>query len=114
MMADENDLPASGSEVIDSYGRKENLGGESEYSHTVRLAVRTPAGLPTAAGQKKALRAVLNGKRMTNQVEWKSSNNAVATVSNNGVVTGVAAGTANITASHPAGNTSTAQAVTIV
>jgi len=43
MMADENDLPASGSEVIDSYGRKENLGGESEYSHTVRLAVRTPA-----------------------------------------------------------------------
>ena len=72
-----------------------------------------PAGLPTAAGMKKALRATLNSKRVTNQVSWASSNTAVATVSANGVVTGVAAGTANITATHPAGTASTAQVVTI-
>lgn len=93
-------------------------GGVYPYTQVVgasknAITVTAPAGLPTAAGQKKALRAVLNGKRMTNQVEWKSSNPAVATVSNNGVVVGVSVGTANITATHPAGNVSTAQAVTI-
>lgn len=82
-------------------------------SSKAAVTVTAPAGLPTAVGAKKALRATLNGKRVTNQVTWASSNTAVATVSVNGVVTGVATGTANITASHPAGTTSTAQAVTI-
>lgn len=77
------------------------------------ITVTAPGGLPTTAGAKKALRATLNSKRVTNQVTWSSSNTAVATVSANGVVTGVAAGTASITASHPAGTVSTAQAVTI-
>ena len=35
-------------------------------------------------------------------VKWVSSDPAKATVSPNGVVTGVAAGTADITATHPA------------
>ena len=77
------------------------------------VTVTAPNGLPTAVGMKKALRATLNSKRMTNQVTWASSNPAVATVSPNGVVVGVAAGTANITATHPAGTASAAQAVTI-
>lgn len=93
-------------------------GGVWPYTQAVEavktaITVTAPDGLPTTAGAKKALRAVLNGKRVTNQVTWTSSNPAAATVSSNGVVVGVAPGTANITASHPAGTTSAAQAVTI-
>lgn len=66
-----------------------------------------------AVGANVVLRAVLNGKRATNLVDWTSSAPAVATVSPNGVVTAVSAGTANITASHPAGTTSTAVALTV-
>lgn len=93
-------------------------GGVWPYTQAVaavksQITVTAPGGLPTSVGQKKALRAVLNSKRVTNQVTWKSSNLNVATVSPNGVITAVAAGTANITADHPAGLTSAAQAVTV-
>lgn len=93
-------------------------GGVWPYTQVVdavkeTILVTAPAGLPTAVGQKRALRATLNSKRMTNQVEWHSSNLAVATVSPNGVVTAVGTGTANITATHPAGTVSAAQAVTV-
>ena len=53
-------------------------------------------------GDHAVLRATLGGKRATQVVTWVSSNPAVASVSPNGVVTGVSAGTANITATHPA------------
>lgn len=56
----------------------------------------------TTVGGHIVLRATLGGKRATQAVEWQSSDPAKATVSPNGVVTGVAAGTADITASHPA------------
>ena len=93
-------------------------GGVWPYTQAVSsskatITVSAPAGLPTSVGAKKALRATLNGKRMTNQVTWASSNLAVASVSQNGVVTGVASGTSNITATHPAGVVSAAQVVTI-
>lgn len=52
---------------------------------------------------------VINNK--TNNLKWQSSNQAVATV-NNGVVTGIGAGTTNITVSEGS-NTSNAFAVTI-
>jgi len=93
-------------------------GGVWPYTQAVAaskgaITVTAPNGLPNAVGAKRALRATLNGKRMTNQVTWSSSNPAVASVSPNGVVTGVSAGSANIVAEHPAGTASTAQAVTI-
>lgn len=103
--------------------------GEDSYKYTINflpqgdLAVYTQvvpatkaAIVATAAGGASTsiavgghvpLLATLQGKRYTNVVTWKSSNTAIATVSPNGVVTGVAAGTANITASHDAGTTST-------
>lgn len=52
------------------------------------------------AGEFAVLRATLGGKRATQVVRWDSSDNTVATVSQNGVVTAVAAGTADIVASH--------------
>lgn len=91
-------------------------GGCWPYTQVVdgtKSAIAVTGTGPTTVGMKRALRATLNSKRMTNQVTWASSNSAVATVSQNGVVVGVSAGTANITASHPAGLTSTPVAVTV-
>lgn len=79
----------------------------------ITVAIGSGATAPTVVGDKAAYRATLNGKRVTNQVTWTSSNPAVATVSPNGVVTALSAGSASITASHPAGTTSTAVALTI-
>lgn len=68
----------------------------------------------TTAGPAKTIRATLGGKRATQVVTWVSSAPAIATVSQNGVVKGIAAGTANITCSHPSGSAvSTACAVTV-
>ena len=107
----------------DSYKYSVNFlpqGGVWVYTQAVTtpltaITVTNPkgdAGTLTVGGHT-ALRATLNGKRVTNIVDWNSSDTTVATVSKNGVVTGVAAGTANITASHAAGTTSTATAVTV-
>lgn len=62
----------------------------------------TPATSTVTIGESVPLRATLGGKRATQVVEWVSSNSSVATVSQNGVVTGVKAGSATITANHPA------------
>jgi len=59
------------------------------------------------------LRATMGGKPATQAVSWKSSNPAVASVSPNGVVTGVSVGTAEITASHAAATPSTALMITV-
>lgn len=67
-----------------------------------------------AVGEHVVLRAELGGKRATQAVEWYSSAPDKASVSPNGVVTGVAAGTADITASHPAASAaSTAVKITV-
>lgn len=59
-------------------------------------------GTSVSVGGHTTLRADLGGKWATQVVEWSSSDPAVATVSQNGVVTGVSAGSADITATHPA------------
>lgn len=68
----------------------------------------------TAAGPAKTLRATLGGKRATQVVTWVSSNPAVATVTQNGVVKGISAGTANVTCSHPSGTAASTAAVITV
>lgn len=62
----------------------------------------SPLTLALDVDEVSPVRATLNGHRYTQAVTWTSSDPAVATVSRNGVVTAVSAGTANITASHPA------------
>ena len=67
-----------------------------------------------AAGAKIVLRATLGGHYATQVVAWHSSDLAVASVSQNGVVTAVSTGSANITASHPSATGATvAHAVTV-
>ncbi len=62
----------------------------------------TIADAALAVGDVSVARATLGGKRATQVVTWTTSNPAVATVSPNGVVTAIATGTANISATHPA------------
>jgi uncharacterized protein YjdB len=105
--------------------------GEDSYKYAVNfmpqgdLAVYTqvknatavtlaPLTLALDVGEHGVVRATLGGKRATQVVNWASSNTAVATVSPNGVVTGVSAGTANITATHPAATGSTTPCVVTV
>lgn len=93
--------------------------GEDSYKYTVSFMAQgelivntqvknaTPVTLTAeatavAVGGHITIRATLGGKRATQAVIWNSSNDAVATVSQNGVVTGVSAGSASITATHPA------------
>jgi hypothetical protein len=67
-----------------------------------------------AAGTKVALEATLVSRKYTRGVIWKSTDSTKVTVSANGVFTRVATGTANITATDPATNTtSTTLAVTV-
>lgn len=67
-----------------------------------------------AVGDHAVLRATFAGHEATQLVTWVSSAPAIASVSTNGVVTARAAGTANITASHPSASTaSTAVAITV-
>lgn len=73
-----------------------------------------PVTLALAAGATGVVRATLGAKRATQAVKWSSSAEAVATVSQNGVVRAVGAGTANITATHPAATGATvASAITV-
>ena len=74
----------------------------------------TPTTGSIAVGAYLALRATLGGKRATQVVEWVSSNPSVAEVSSNGIVKGIKAGSATITASHPAASAaSTAVTITV-
>ena len=68
-----------------------------------------------AAGTKQKLQATVNTRNQTRGVRWISSDITKATVSANGIVTGVAAGTASISAVWPeTGTTSTAPSVITV
>lgn len=94
--------------------------GENSYKLTVtevaqgELAIHTLVKAPdpvvitlkgtaiAAIGDKTTYWATIGTKYMTQNVEWSSSDPSVAEVSPNGVVTAIATGTADITATHAA------------
>jgi len=53
------------------------------------------------------------GNNITPRATWASSNQAIATVDNRGIIEGVSAGSANITATYPGGATSDPVVVTV-
>lgn len=109
-------------------GYAETITGEEAFRYTITflpqgdLAVRTvvggttpvtPSTLAVAVGASERLTATVGGRNYTNGVKWSSSDPSKASVSSAGVVTGVAAGSATITATYEAtGNTDTT-AVTV-
>lgn len=122
-----NDEMVSVAKVITD-GYAESITGEEAFRYTVTflsqgdLAVRTVVGgttpvidatLAVAVGAHVPLPATVGGRVYTNGVKWTTDDATVATVSSAGVVTGVAAGSATITATYEAtGNTDTC-AVTV-
>lgn len=80
---------------------------------TATAVVTAPATLPLAASAKSALTASLSSDPITFDVTWATSNAAVATVSNTGVVKGISAGTANITATYASATGAGTTAVTV-
>lgn len=81
---------------------------------TTPTVVNASGSASLAVGGHAVLRATLGGHRVTQLVEWSSSNPAVATVSPNGVVTAQGTGTASITCAHPAASgPSTAVTITV-
>lgn len=109
-------------------GYAESITGEEAFRYTITflsqgdLAVRTvvgggsvvtPSTLTVASGAKSRLSATVGGRKYTNGVKWSSSNPTKATVSSAGVVTGVAAGSATITATFEATGGTDTTAVTV-
>ena len=109
-------------------GYAEVITGEEAFRYTITflpqgdLAVRTvvgattpviPATLTIAVGAKSRLTATVGGRNYTNGVNWSSSNTAKATVSPAGLVTGVAAGSATITATYEASGLTDTTSVTV-
>lgn len=80
---------------------------------TAEAVTVAPAALPLAVGAKGLVTAELADKNITQGATWRSSDTTVATVSANGVVTAIAAGTANITADHNAATGPGTSAVTV-
>lgn len=76
-------------------------------------AVVTPSTLTVASGASARLSATVGGRSYTNGVKWTSSDPAKASVSSAGVVTGVAAGSATITATFEATGATDTTAVTV-
>jgi hypothetical protein len=127
-----NPLAATGDLVhvmrVMTDGYAESITGEEAFRYTVTflsqgdLAVRTVVGgttpvidatLAISVGDSERLDATVGGRIYTNGVKWSSSAPDKASVSSAGVVTGVAAGSATITATYEAtGNTDTC-AVTV-
>ncbi len=125
-LAANGDLVSVYKVMTDAYA--EVITGEEAFRYTITflpqgdLAVRTvvggtipvtPSTLAVAVGDSAALTATVGGRNYTNGVKWTSSDATKATVSSAGIVTGVAAGSATITATYEAtGNTDTT-AVTV-
>ena len=109
-------------------GYAESITGEEAFRYTITflsqgdLAVRTvlgggtvvtPSTLTVATGAKSRLNATVGGRVYTNGVKWTTSDATKATVSSAGVVTGVAAGSATITATYEATGGTDTTAVTV-
>lgn len=111
-------------------GQSNMITGEEAFRYTVTMlqqgslavytvvnagtvTVVTPATLAVAVGASERLSATVNAREYTNGVTWSSSDTTKATVTNAGVVTGIAAGSATITATFAATGATDTTSVTV-
>jgi uncharacterized protein YjdB len=88
---------------------KNPSGGGTKSSVSVTEVTISPESTPVDVGKTVQLQAVVKPDNASNKkLTWTSSNNAVATVDNTGLVSGVSAGPAVITATSVNGITGTA------
>lgn len=80
---------------------------------TTVTVVATPATLASGVGDAERVNATVNGREYTNGVVWTTDDPAIATVTNAGVIVGVAAGTATVTATFEATGATDTIAVTV-
>ena len=75
----------------------------------------TPSSLSLQVGTSQPLTATISPSNATNKsVVWTSSNNAIASVSSSGIVTGIATGNANIYATSQDGNYTANVSITVI
>ena len=89
-------IPLTYGGVLTVPAGSDNVDGVDEIETT--KVVITPEAPTVAVAATVALTATLTPSGSTDPVKWSSDDEAIATVSDTGVVTGVAAGTAVITA----------------
>lgn len=89
-------IPLTYGGVLTVPADSDNVDGKNELETT--KVVITPSKPTVAVGATVALTATLTPSGSVDPVKWSSDNESVATVSGTGVVTGVAKGTAVITA----------------
>ncbi|HMG94497.1 MAG TPA: Ig-like domain-containing protein [Chryseolinea sp.] len=119
-------VPAAGSPLIDAglslglsfSGTKPDIGAYESGSSASTIAVTgvtvTPSAASLSVNGTTQLTTTVSPSNATNKnLTWTSSNAAVATVNNNGLVTAIAAGTTTITAKTVDGNKTAACNVTV-
>lgn len=110
-------------------GYGESITGEEAFRYTVTFLPQGEASIYTVVGTtsvvditpatvstvgKYALAATVDGRDYTRGLRWTTSNPAVATVSQNGIVTVLGSGSATITGTFEAAGTFDTVAVTVV
>ncbi|WP_141500846.1 family 16 glycosylhydrolase [Paenibacillus luteus] len=107
------DIPAT---MLVDYVRvyKEN-GGQNPTNVPVTGVTLNQSAAQLQVGQNVQLNAIVAPSNATNkQVTWSVSNTSIASVNQNGVVTGLAPGTATVTATTADGNKTASSTITVV
>lgn len=125
-VAENGDLVHVAKVITDGYA--ESIVGEEAFRYTITflsqgdIAIRTVVGATTPVvaatlslnvAESVHLPATVGGRNYSKGVQWSTSDATVATVSSGGVVTGVAAGSATITATYAATGNSDTCSVTV-
>ncbi|GIO32904.1 MULTISPECIES: family 16 glycosylhydrolase [Paenibacillus] len=111
---DPSDIPAT---MQVDYVRvyKAGQGGQNPGNVPVTGVTVNPASAQVEVGQKVQLTAAVTPSNATNkQVNWSAANNGIASVSQNGLVTGLAPGTTTVTATTADGNKKSSATITVV
>lgn len=111
---DPSDIPAT---MQVDYVRvyKEGTGGGNPGNVPVTGVALNPSTAQVEAGQSVQITANVAPSNATNkQVTWTTANSAIASVSQNGLVTGIAPGTTTVTATTADGNKTATATITVV